>query len=159
LLKCADLALYKSKESGRNCFHGYSAELKSEADSRNALENDFRQAIWREEFEIYYQPIIDTQTGRIDTLEALVRWRTPSDGLVSPEQFIPLAEETGLICQLGEWVMTKACNDAALIPKNIRVAVNLSPVQFARSNVLDTVAFALADSQLEPGRLELEITE
>jgi predicted signal transduction protein with EAL and GGDEF domain len=159
ILKNADLALYKSKNSGRNCSHLYSAELKHEADSRNALENDLRQAIWREEFELFYQPIVKTDTGRIKAVEALVRWPHPTRGLIAPAQFIPLAEETGLIVQLGEWVMAKACQDAYHMPDGIAVTVNLSPVQFSKCNVVDTAIFALVDSQLPPARLEFEITE
>jgi diguanylate cyclase (GGDEF)-like protein/PAS domain S-box-containing protein len=159
LLRNADLALYKSKNSGRNCFHVYDSEFKVEADSRNALENDLREAIWREEFELFYQPVIDIKTGRITAVEALMRWRHPVKGLILPDEFIPLAEETRLIVQMGEWAMTKACRDAMLMPKDIKVAVNLSPVQFAKSNLVETAIFALVDSQLPPERLELEITE
>jgi diguanylate cyclase (GGDEF)-like protein/PAS domain S-box-containing protein len=159
LLRNADLALYKSKNSGRNCFHVYGAEFKVEADSRNALENDLREAIWREEFELFYQPVLDIKTGRITAVEALMRWRHPVKGLIMPDQFIPLAEETRLIVQMGEWAMVKACRDAMLMPKDIKVAVNLSPVQFAKSNLVETAIFALVDSQLPPDRLELEITE
>jgi predicted signal transduction protein with EAL and GGDEF domain len=159
LLRNADLALYKSKNSGRNCFHVYGAEFKVEADHRNALENDLREAIWREEFELFYQPVLDIKTGRITAVEALMRWRHPVKGLIMPDQFIPLAEETRLIVQMGEWAMVKACRDAMLMPKDIKVAVNLSPVQFAKSNLVETAIFALVDSQLPPERLELEITE
>jgi len=159
LLKNADLALYKSKNSGRNCSYVYSAELKYEADSRNALENDLRQAIWREEFELFYQPIVKADTGRIKAVEALVRWPHPTRGLIAPGEFIPLAEETGLIVQLGEWVMAKACQDAYQMPDDIKITVNLSPVQFSKCNVVDTAIFALVDSQLPPARLEFEITE
>jgi len=159
LLRNADLALYKSKHGGRNCFHVYGAEFKLEADSRNALENDLREAIWREEFELFYQPVIDLGSGRIIAVEALVRWRHPVKGLILPDQFIPLAEQTGLIVQMGEWAMVKACRDAMLMPNDVKVAVNLSPVQFAKSNLVEAAIFALVDSQLPPERLELEVTE
>ncbi len=159
LLRNADLALYKSKEAGRSCFHLYREELKAEADRRNALENDLRTAIWREEFELFYQPIVDTQSGRVRAVEALMRWRHPTRGLIAPNHFIPLAEETGLIVQLGEWAMTRACQDAMQMPAGITVSVNLSPVQFAKSSVVDAVIMALVESQLPPERLELEITE
>jgi diguanylate cyclase (GGDEF)-like protein/PAS domain S-box-containing protein len=159
LLKNGDLALYKSKESGRNCFHCYREELKAEADRRDALENDLRTAIWREEFELFYQPIIDIESGRVRAVEALMRWRHPTLGLIAPNHFIPLAEETGLIVQLGEWAMTRACQDAMQMPAGITVSVNLSPVQFSKSSVVDAVIMALVDSQLPPDRLELEITE
>ncbi len=159
LLRNADLALYKSKHGGRNCFNVYGEEFKVEADSRNALENDLREAIWREEFDLFYQPIIDIVTGSVTAVEALVRWRHPVKGLILPDQFIPLAEQTGLIVQIGEWAMTRACRDAMLMPDRVKVAVNLSPVQFAKSNLVEAAIFALVDSQLPPERLELEVTE
>jgi diguanylate cyclase (GGDEF)-like protein len=159
ILKNADLALYKAKNEGRNCFRIYDEKLKTEADSRNALENDLRQAVWCDEFELVYQPIIENKTGRIRAVEALLRWRHPTKGVVSPADFIPLAEETGLIIQLGEWVMAKACHDAMKMPDEIKVAINLSPVQFAKSNIVDAVICALVDSGLSAERLEIEITE
>ncbi len=159
ILKNADLALYKAKNEGRNCFRVYDEKLKSEADSRNALENDLRQAVWRDEFDLLYQPIVENKTGRIRAVEALVRWRHPTKGVVPPADFIPLAEETGLIIQLGEWVMAKACHDAMKMPDEIKVAINLSSVQFAKSNIVDAVICALVDLQLPPERLEIEITE
>jgi diguanylate cyclase (GGDEF)-like protein/PAS domain S-box-containing protein len=159
ILKNADLALYKAKNEGRNCFRVYDETLKLEADSRNALENDLRQAVWHDEFELNYQPIIENKTGRIRAVETLVRWHHPIKGIIAPAEFIPLAEETGLIVQLGEWIIANACHDAMRMPDGIRVAVNLSPVQFAKSNVVDAVICALVDSQLPPERLEIEITE
>jgi diguanylate cyclase (GGDEF)-like protein/PAS domain S-box-containing protein len=159
ILKNADLALYKAKNEGRNCFRVYDEKLKTEADSRNALENDLRQAVWCDEFDLVYQPIIENKTGRVRVVEALLRWRHPTKGVVSPADFIPLAEETGLIIQLGEWVMAKACHDAMRMPHEIKVAINLSPVQFAKSNIVDAVICALVDSGLPPERLEIEITE
>jgi diguanylate cyclase (GGDEF)-like protein len=159
LLRNADLALYKSKDAGGNCFHFYSHEFKAAADKRNALESDLRRAIWREEFEIYYQPVVSTQTERIIAVEALVRWHHPTRGFLGPGEFIGLAEETGLVVPLGEWVLAKACVDAKQMPEEIKIAVNLSPVQFSKSNVLDVVTKALAASQLPAGRLEIEITE
>jgi len=159
ILKNADLALYKAKNEGRNCFRIYDEKLKTEADSRNALENDLRQAVWCDEFELVYQPIIENKTGRIRAVEALLRWRHPTKGVVSPADFIPLAEETGLIIQLGEWIMARACHDAMKMPEEIKVAINLSPVQFAKSNIVDAVICAMVDSGLPPERLEIEITE
>ena len=159
LLRAADLALYKAKNSGRDCFHFYSDDLKAEADQRNVLENDLRQAIWREEFELFYQPVVATDTGRVAAVEALLRWRHPTLGLVMPDNFIPLAEESGLIVRLGEWVMARACHDAKSMPADVRVAINISPVQFAKSSVVDAVIFALVDADLPPERLEVEITE
>jgi EAL domain-containing protein (putative c-di-GMP-specific phosphodiesterase class I) len=103
--------------------------------------------------------VVDLKTGTIVAVEALLRWRHPTKGLIAPGEFIPLAEDTGLIVQLGEWAMLKACHDAVGMPGRIKVAVNLSPVQFSKSNIVDVTLYALADSMLEPGRLELEITE
>jgi diguanylate cyclase (GGDEF)-like protein/PAS domain S-box-containing protein len=159
LLKAADLALYKSKNAGRNCFHLYSDALRVEADNRNELENDLREAIWREEFELHYQPVVATRSGRIDGVEALVRWRHPTRGLLGPDSFIPLAEETGLIVGLGEWIVERACRDAMMLPDHIKLAVNLSPVQFSRSNIVETIAQALVGAKMPPHRFELEITE
>ena len=159
LLKHADLALYKSKNSGRNCFRIYSDELRIEADNRNELENDLREAIWREEFELHYQPVVATRSGHIRSVEALVRWRHPTKGLLAPDVFIPLAEETGLIVKLGEWIMTRACRDAMKMPSEIKLAINLSPVQFSKSNVVETISLALSGAQMPPERLEVEITE
>jgi diguanylate cyclase (GGDEF)-like protein len=159
LLKNADLALYKSKHSGRDRFYVFDPALKAEADCRNELENDLRQAIWREEFVLHYQPIVSTQTGQIEAVEALVRWQHSTWGLIPPGRFIRLAEETGLIVQLGEWAITKACHDATKMPEGIGVAVNFSATQFSKSNLVETVIFALVDSQLPPERLEIEITE
>jgi diguanylate cyclase (GGDEF)-like protein/PAS domain S-box-containing protein len=159
LLKCSDIALYKSKNSGRGCFHIYGIELVREGARHNQLENELRQAIWRNELEVYYQPIVDAQTGCIAMMEALVRWRHPQRGLVAPDQFIPLAERSGLIVPLGEWVLTRACRDAAQWPQGIKVAVNLSPIQFAQSRLVDVVAATLLGSRLPPDCLELEITE
>jgi diguanylate cyclase (GGDEF)-like protein/PAS domain S-box-containing protein len=159
LLKYADLALYKSKNSGRNCFRIYSDDLTIEADNRNELENDLREAIWRGEFELHYQPVVATQSGRVKSVEALVRWRHPTKGLLAPGVFIPLAEETGLIVELGEWIITRACRDAMKMPCEIKLAVNLSPVQFSKSNIVETIAVALSSAQMPPERLEVEITE
>ena len=159
LLKNADLALYKSKHSGRNCFHVYADAFKTEADQRNALENDLREAIWRREIEVFYQPIVDLRSGRIVSVEALARWRHQTRGDVPPAQFIPVAEEAGLIVQLGEHVMAQACADAMRMPDDVKVSINLSPVQFAKSNVVESAIFALANSLLAPERLVIEITE
>jgi diguanylate cyclase (GGDEF)-like protein len=159
LLKNADLALYKSKHSGRNCFHVYADAFKTEADQRNALENDLREAIWRREIEVFYQPIVDLKSGRVVSVEALARWHHPARGVVPPAQFIAVAEEAGLIVQLGEHVMAQACADATQMPDDVKVSINLSPVQFAKSNVVDSAIFALANSLLAPERMVIEITE
>ncbi len=159
LLRCADLALYKAKNSGRKRFCFYSEDLKAEADRRNELENDLRQAIWRDELELFYQPVIACAGGHVVAVEALLRWRHPTRGLVSPEQFIPLAEESGLIVRLGEWVLCTACRDAKTMRGDIKVAVNISPTQFSASDLVDAAVFALTDADLPAGRLELEVTE
>lgn len=159
LMKGADLALYRAKSRGRNQFCIFEPSMETEAHSRHSLEIDLRNAIRRSEFEVYYQSVFDIVTQKPCGAEALVRWRQPSKGIVSPAQFIPLAEETGLIVPLGEWVLRTACAAAMTWPADMKVAVNVSPVQFRKGDLVDTVACALVDSGLPPERLELEITE
>ena len=159
LLKKADLALYRSKAAGRNCFTIYDEVMSAELEARNMLEGDLRDAIARCQFELHYQPFVDVTSGQRRGYEALVRWRHPTRGLIPPDQFIPLAEETGLIVPLGEWVLRRACEDAASWPSDTRVAVNLSPVQFKEAELFDAICAALEDSGLPPERLEIEITE
>lgn len=159
ILRNADLALYESKNSGRNCFNFYSESLKAKADQRNVLEIELREAIWRDEIEVFYQPIVDLATGRVRTVEALARWRHQKLGFIPPAEFIPIAEETGLIVELGNLVLMRACQDAKRMPDDVTISVNLSAVQFAKSNVTDSVICALVDSGLQEGRLVLEITE
>ena len=159
ILRNADLALYKSKNDGRNCFNLYSPEFKAEADERNILEIELREAIWREEIEVFYQPIFELSTGRATSVEALARWRHKTRGLIPPAEFIPVAEECGLIVELGNLVLAKACRHAVTLPNDIKIAVNLSALQFASGNLVDSVMLALADSGLAETRLELEITE
>jgi diguanylate cyclase (GGDEF)-like protein len=159
ILRNADLALYRSKGEGRNCFQIYTEQMKAEADRRSALEIDLREAIWGDQLEVHYQPVVDIVSRRVVSVEALARWNHPTRGPISPTEFIPVAEQTGLIVELGNWVMLQACRDATLMPSNIKVAVNLSPVQFAKSNIVEWASFALADSGLPADRLEFEITE
>jgi diguanylate cyclase (GGDEF)-like protein len=159
LMKKADLALYETKSEGRDGFRLYHPRMIEKAQTRHHLEKDLREAISREQFELHYQPFVDVGTRRPMGVEALVRWRHPQDGLLPPARFIPLAEETGLIVPLGEWVLRKACADATAWPPHIKVAVNLSAVQFKKCNLLDVVLRALEETGLPPGRLELEITE
>jgi diguanylate cyclase (GGDEF)-like protein len=159
LLKKADLALYRSKSAGRNCFTLYDEAMSAELEARNTMEGDLRDAIARCQFEVHYQPFFDVQSGRRRGLEALVRWRHPIRGLIPPDQFIPLAEETGLIVPLGEWVLRRACDDATSWPADVKIAVNLSPVQFKQADLFDVIQSALRNSGLPPQRLELEITE
>jgi diguanylate cyclase (GGDEF)-like protein len=159
LLKKADLALYRSKSAGRNCFTIYDEAMSAELEARNTLEGDLRDAIARCQLEVHYQPFMDAISGARRGFEALVRWRHPTRGLIAPDQFIPLAEETGLIVPLGEFVLRQACADAAAWPSNLMVAVNLSPIQFKEADLFDMICAALRDSGLSPQRLEIEITE
>jgi diguanylate cyclase (GGDEF)-like protein len=159
LLKKADLALYDAKASGRNDFCLFRTEMIDAAQSQKALENELRDAISNEEFELHYQPVMDVETRQLRGVEALVRWRHPSRGLVSPDQFIPLAESTGLILPLGEWVLQQACRDAVHWPAHVKVAVNISAVQFNKGNLFDVILCTLVETGLPPDRLELEITE
>ncbi|MDI1265157.1 MAG: GGDEF domain-containing phosphodiesterase, partial [bacterium] len=159
LLKKADLALYRSKSAGRDCYTIYDEVMSAELEARNTLEGDLRDAIARCQFEVHYQPFFDVQTGQRKGAEALVRWRHPTRGLIPPDQFIPLAEETGLIIPLGEWVIRRACDDAVSWPAGTKVAVNLSPVQFKQAELFDVIQSALKKSGLPPEQLEIEITE
>jgi diguanylate cyclase (GGDEF)-like protein len=159
LLKKADLALYRSKSAGRNCFTIYDEAMSAELEARNTLEGDLRDAIARCQLEVHYQPFMDVSAGARRGFEALVRWRHPTRGLIPPDQFIALAEETGLIVPLGEFVLRRACADAAGWPPDLMVAVNLSPIQFKEADLFDVICAALRDSGLSPQRLEIEITE
>jgi diguanylate cyclase (GGDEF)-like protein/PAS domain S-box-containing protein len=159
LVKCADLALYQAKSAGRNQHCIFKAVLETEARARHALEIDLREALAINSFELYYQPVINIATQEPCGAEALLRWNHPQKGIITPDRFIPLAEETGLIVPLGEWVLRTACADAAAWPKHMKVAVNLSPVQFGKGDLVDSVSRALIDSGLQPEQLELEITE
>ena len=159
LLKMADLALYRAKSSGRNGYCFFDPEMSEIASARQEIESDLRRAVQQNEFELHYQPIVDSKTRRICSAEALVRWRHPTKGLIYPDLFIPLAEETGLITQIGDWVLRAACTEAATWPAEVKVAVNLSLVQFRKTNLPDLVMRVLADTGLPPERLELEITE
>ena len=159
LLKKADLALYAVKAEGRNDFRLFRAEMLEESQTQQSAESELRNAIAQEQFELHYQPVIDAGTQTLCGVEALVRWRHPAMGLVGPDRFIPLAESTGLIDQLGEWVLQKACTDAASWPDHVKVAVNISAVQFKKGNLFDLILCTLVETGLAPERLELEITE
>ena len=159
LLKMADLALYQAKSEGRNGFRFFDSDMLTEADNHRNMEAELRTAISRCEFELHYQPLVAVDTRHRAGFEALVRWRHPDRGLILPDEFIPLAEETGLIRPLGEWILQQACADAMKWPKHLKLAVNMSPVQLAQPDLLQIVLCALVESSLAPERLELEITE
>ncbi len=159
LLKNADLALYRAKSDGKGAFRFFESAMDAEAQKRRAIEVDLHDAVRNGELELYFQPLFALSQNRVTAFEALLRWNHPERGLVSPAEFIPLAEDTGLIVPIGEWVLREACRIAATWPDHIRVAVNISAVQF-RSNRLNSVVMqALTSSDLDPHRLELEITE
>ncbi|MFT4116747.1 EAL domain-containing protein [Bradyrhizobium sp.] len=159
LLKRADLAMYAAKSEGRGTFRIFIPEYDAKARQRRQLELDLRQALARGEFEVHYQPLVDLAANVVTGCEALLRWRHPERGMISPADFIPVAEETGMIGEIGEWVLKQACTEAAGWPGQIHVAVNVSPVQFRAKTLALKVAAALAESGLAPGRLELEVTE
>jgi diguanylate cyclase (GGDEF)-like protein len=159
LLRNADLALYRAKEAGRGTYAFFEESLNERAQERRQLETDLRLAIERGEFELYYQPLFDLEQNRICSFEALIRWNHPMRGQISPADFIPVAEDTGLIVPIGAWVVREACAQAAHWPEHIRIAVNVSPVQFHRGTLNETILRALADTGLAPARLEVEITE
>ncbi len=159
LLKHADMALSRAKNDSRGMFSFFEAGMDARAQSRRKIEIDLRDAIQRDMLQPYYQPLVDLTSGRITGLEALVRWPDPERGMISPAEFIPVAEETGLISAVGALMLHRACADAALWPDNVRVAVNLSPLQFRAGNLLSQVMDALKRSGLAAERLELEITE
>jgi diguanylate cyclase (GGDEF)-like protein/PAS domain S-box-containing protein len=163
LLANADAAMYRAKESGRDNFQFYTAEMNLRVHERLMQQEELRQAISRQEFELHYQPQLDLRTGKIFAVEALVRWRHPTKGLVSPANFIPLAEETALIVPIGDWVLRTACQqnrkwqEAGMPP--VTMCVNVSARQFRERNLVERVAFALKESGLEAKYLELELTE
>jgi diguanylate cyclase (GGDEF)-like protein len=159
LLHKADLALYRAKAAGRNTFSFYDAALDQQLQQRHALVHDLRQAIADESFTLHYQPLFDADGRTPRGYEALLRWHHPVRGQVPPGEFIPVAEDSGLIESLGTWVLRRACRDAAGWPQGLSVSVNLSAAQFRNAELVATVAHALAEAGLPPQRLELEITE
>ena len=159
LMKNADLALYRVKQDGRNGFRFFEPEMDARMKLRRSLELDLRKALAHGEFELFYQPVVNLARDEIRGFEALLRWRHPERGLISPVDFIPLAEETGLIIPIGEWVVRKACAEAASWGADVTVAVNLSAIQFRSKNLVPTIVSALATSRLPATRLEVEITE
>ncbi len=159
LIKNADLAMYAAKSGGRRIHRFFEPAMDASAKARLAMEQDLRQALVNGAFEIHYQPLLNLGSSEITGCEALLRWRHPERGMVSPAEFIPVAEDTGLINELGDWVLRTACAEAATWPDHIRIAVNVSPVQLKCQTLALRIAGALAASGLKPGRLEIEITE
>ncbi len=159
LLKNADLALYQAKLEGRRCIRFFNSAMDLALRAERALEIDLRKALEAREFEVHYQAVVGVNSRRTIGMEALVRWRHPRLGMVPPDRFIKLAEKTGLINAIGAWVLRQSCADAVKWPDNVKVAVNLSPVQFKQGGIVETVWLALEESGLPPSRLTLEITE
>jgi diguanylate cyclase (GGDEF)-like protein len=159
LLKNADLALYRAKSEGRGNYHFFEKGMDEALQHRRMLEQGLKVALARNEFRLMYQPLLSLVDNRVCCLEALLRWDHPERGLISPTEFIPIAEETGVINSLGEWVLKEACKTAATWPEHVRIAVNLSAVQFKSRNLVDHVTTALNEAGLSPKRLELEVTE
>jgi diguanylate cyclase (GGDEF)-like protein/PAS domain S-box-containing protein len=159
LIKSADLAMYGAKAEGRRTYRFFEPSMDASAKARLSLQQDLRQAMTDGGFELHYQPLVNLSSGEVSGCEALLRWRHPERGMVSPAEFIPIAEDTGLINELGEWVLTTACAEAATWPEHIRVSVNVSPVQLKCRTLALRIASALVASGLKPSRLELEITE
>lgn len=159
LVKSADLALYSAKDAGRGQFKFYSADLSADADFRQRIEDDLRDAIANDELRVHYQPIVDAKTHKVACLEALLRWEHPHRGYVSPADFIPVAEEQGMMGEIGEWILRRVCEDLSHCPRDIRAAVNVSPMQFAGEGFSAMVKQVIAETEIEPKRVELEITE
>jgi diguanylate cyclase (GGDEF)-like protein/PAS domain S-box-containing protein len=159
LLKNADMALYRAKSDGRGTWRFFEPDMAAQAQARRSLELDLRTALNNNAFKVFYQPLVNLKTRRISTCEALLRWPHPERGMIPPAEFIPIAEEMGLIHDISRWVLKQACVEATQWPNHVRVAVNLSPMQFRRGDVVGDVRDALSLSGLEANRLEVEITE
>ena len=159
LIKKADIALYHTKATGRGTATIFEPSMQANFLARRALEQDLRDAITDEQFDLHYQPVVDLKSGSVSSVEALIRWTHPTRGAVSPMDFIPVAEEVGLISAIGEWVLRRACKDAMQWPAGIKIAVNVSPSQFKSTDLVALVTNTLAEVGLDAGRLTLEITE
>jgi diguanylate cyclase (GGDEF)-like protein len=159
LMHQADLALYKVKSEGRNGLKVYDDQLGEQSRERQQLEQDLKHAVFAEQFVLHYQPIVSLADQRIVGMEALVRWRHPDKGLLAPDRFIPLAEETGMIVPLSEWIIERACRDAAQWPADVTLAVNISPAHIKAGGLIDVVTRVLLETPFAPERLELEVTE
>ena len=159
LLQNADMALYRAKADGRARYRFFEAEMDAQMQARRALELDLREALGRDELQVWYQPIYDLAADKVSGFEALLRWNHREHGMIAPAQFVPLAEELGLIVPIGEWVLQQACRDAVAWPAGLKVSVNLSPVQFRHEHLVQAIEQAVSQSGIAPGRVELEITE
>ncbi len=159
LIVQADMALYSAKASGRGVYAFFEQEMNTRAHARRELERDLRAAVVNNELLLNYQPFVNLETLEVSGVEALLRWRHPQRGLISPNDFISIAEETGAIVEIGEWVLREACAEAALWPDHVKIAVNLSPIQFKSPRLVQAVAGAIAAAGIAPNRVELEITE
>jgi predicted signal transduction protein with EAL and GGDEF domain len=159
LLKNADMALYAAKGAGRGTYRYFEPEMNERMQARHELERSLRQAFASGEFELYYQPIVNLRDNAISAFEALLRWRHPERGMISPAEFIPVAEEIGLINPLGEWVIRTACAEATNWPDRIKISINLSPAQLRSNDLVPIVVDALAQTGLPASRLDFEITE
>jgi diguanylate cyclase (GGDEF)-like protein len=159
LMRTADMALYRAKAEGRGTFRFFDPKMGVRMQVRRQLEMDLRNALIEGQFQLHFQPLIEVDTGRIVAAEALVRWQVGNGPMIPPSEFIPLAEEIGLIIPLGQWILQHACRIAATWPEHVRIAVNLSPVQFRHPGLLGVITSALAHAGISPDRLELEITE
>ena len=159
IIRNADLALYAAKDGGRGRYHFYAADLHSDAEERRQLEQDLRDALTTGGLQLFYQPIVHTASETVAGFEALLRWKHPTRGWLSPTKFVPIAEDAGIIAQIGEWALRTACHDLSTWPQSVRVAVNVSPLQFANPALPAIITNALASSGVSPDQLELEITE
>jgi diguanylate cyclase (GGDEF)-like protein len=159
LFRCSDVAMYAAKQDGRGAFRFFEPEMDEKIRARGMLETDLKRAIANEELVVYYQPLVALESGAVTCMEALVRWNHPQHGQVSPAEFIPIAEETGMIVDLGDFVLRRACHDAMSWPEGIKVAVNVSALELDRAGFVDRLKAALAQSGLPPRLLQIEVTE